>query len=162
MADPDRVAVVTGAARGLGQEYARRLAGAGMAVVAADVRDAGETAEAVTGDGGQAIAITTDVTDIASCEAMVAAAVDAFGRIDVLVNNAALYGDATGGRFDAIEEADWDTMDGDQRQGHLELLQGRGAADAQGRGRLDHQYRLAGGDLRPCPIRCTTRRRRRR
>jgi 3-oxoacyl-[acyl-carrier protein] reductase len=103
-----KVAIVTGAARGLGQEYAGALAAAGAKVVAADKRDCADTVARVEAGGGSAIGVALDVADAASAQAMAAAAVEAFGRIDVLVNNAALYGALGGGRFDEIEEAEWD------------------------------------------------------
>jgi 3-oxoacyl-[acyl-carrier protein] reductase len=100
-----KVAIVTGAARGLGKAYAQALAAEGAHVVAGDVRDCGETVKAA---GENAIGCALDVTEMASCKAAVALAQERFGRLDVLVNNAALYGALKGGRFDAIPEADWD------------------------------------------------------
>ncbi len=103
-----KVAIVTGAARGLGREYALRLAAAGAGVVAADVADCAETAEAAKAAGGAVIAARVDVTRAESARAMARTAVEAFGGIDVLVNNAALYGALHGGRFDRLDEAEWD------------------------------------------------------
>lgn len=100
-----KVVLITGAARGLGFEYARALGAAGAHIVAGDVSDC-SAAAAAAGQG--AIGVTLDVTDMTSCEAMVAAAVETFGRVDALVNNAALYGSLRGGRFNAIAETDWD------------------------------------------------------
>jgi p-cumic alcohol dehydrogenase len=100
-----KVVLITGVARGLGFEYARAFGTAGAFVVAGDVADCGGTAAAA---GNGAIGVRLDVTDPASVEAMSAAAVKAFGRIDALINNAALYGSLRGGRFNAIPEADWD------------------------------------------------------
>ena len=102
-----KVVVVTGAARGLGREYARHLARQGALVTAADIRDVDETVAEITADGGRALAVPVDVGDEASTAAMAAATVDAFGRIDGLVNNAALYGGLSGGRFDQLPESDW-------------------------------------------------------
>jgi 3-oxoacyl-[acyl-carrier protein] reductase len=99
---------VTGAARGLGQEFARHLAAAGANIVAGDINDCAATLDLVTAAGGNGIAVTLDVTDAASAAAMVAGGVKAFGRLDGLINNAALYGGLHGGRFDAIAEAEWD------------------------------------------------------
>ncbi|HKS88133.1 MAG TPA: SDR family NAD(P)-dependent oxidoreductase [Stellaceae bacterium] len=104
----EKVVVVTGAARGLGQEFARSLAAAGAQVVAADVSDCAATLDLVSAAGGRGIARRLDVTDIAAARATIAAGVEAFGHIDGLVNNAALYGALHGGRFDAIDEAEWD------------------------------------------------------
>lgn len=107
-----KTAIVTGAGRGLGREYAARLAEAGANVVAADIIETAGTVADIEAAGGRAVAVALDVRDQASCDAMAAAALDAFGRIDVLVNNAALYGSLTGGRFESLPEADWaDCMD---------------------------------------------------
>ena len=103
-----KVVVVTGAARGIGQEFATRLAAAGACIVAADIADCAPTVGLVTAAGGKAIGASLDVRDAASAQATAEAAIAAFGRIDGLINNAALYGALKGGRFDAIAEADWD------------------------------------------------------
>jgi len=100
-----KVAIVTGAARGIGREFVLALARAGARVVAADLNDCGETVAAA---GAGAVGVRADVANAASVQAMAEAAVKAFGRIDVLVNNAALYAALRGGRFDRITEADWD------------------------------------------------------
>jgi p-cumic alcohol dehydrogenase len=99
---------ITGAARGLGQEFARHLAAAGANIIVGDVNDCTATAQLVRDAGGKVVAVTLDVTDPASAQAMVEAGLAEFGRIDGLINNAALYGALKGGRFDAIAEADWD------------------------------------------------------
>ena len=99
---------ITGAARGLGQEFARHLAASGANIVVGDLNDCGATVDLVTASGGKAIAVTLDVTDAASAQAMVEAGLAAFGRLDGLINNAALYGALHGGRFEAIAEAEWD------------------------------------------------------
>lgn len=85
-----RSVVVTGAASGIGRETARRFAAEGASVVVADVDEHGgrETVELVAGGGGEARFVRTDVADPGSVAAMVAAAVDAYGRLDVLHNNA--------------------------------------------------------------------------
>jgi p-cumic alcohol dehydrogenase len=103
-----KVVAITGAARGLGQEFARSLAAAGACVVAADISDCAATLDIVAAEKGRAVAARLNVTDAGSASAMVEAAVSAFGRVDGLINNAALYGALHGGRFDAIDEAEWD------------------------------------------------------
>jgi 3-oxoacyl-[acyl-carrier protein] reductase len=102
-----RTAVVTGAARGLGRTYAIKLMEAGMNVVAADRDDAASTVAAMYGPG-KGLAIDVDVADFATVSAMAQRTLDAFGRIDVLVNNAALYGGLKGGRVEQIDEDEWD------------------------------------------------------
>jgi 3-oxoacyl-[acyl-carrier protein] reductase len=102
-----KVAIVTGAARGLGQEFAKRLAAEGAAVIAGDVRDCDDTAAQITGAGGKAIGLHMDVADMDSCQAVVDKAVAEFGRVDVLVNNAALYGGLKGGRFESLSPDEW-------------------------------------------------------
>ncbi|HZB71025.1 MAG TPA: SDR family NAD(P)-dependent oxidoreductase, partial [Acidimicrobiales bacterium] len=89
-----KVSIVTGAARGIGEAYARALAAEGASVVVADLDAAGAAAVAkdIAGSGGAAADVAVDVSDPASTEAMAAAAVEAFGGIDHLVNNAAIYG----------------------------------------------------------------------
>ena len=106
----NKVSIVTGAARVLGRAYAEALGGAGSAVLACDVNDCDETVEAIVRAGGQAVSATVDITDMASCTAMADMAQQSFGQIDVLVNNAALYGGLKGARFESLEEAQWDAV----------------------------------------------------
>ena len=105
-----KTVVVTGGGRGLGRAYCESLAEQGANVVAADIRDTGNTIEAVKSAGGHAIGVHLDVTDPISCNDMANAAIEAYGRIDSLVNNAALYGDISGGRFDQISDSQWDNV----------------------------------------------------
>ncbi len=112
-----KVAIVTGAARGIGREYALGLAGQGARVVVADILDGAETVAMLEQvSPGCAIAVHLDVTDSASTEAMAKQAVDRFGRLDILINNAAMFGKsavskgATMRPFAEIDEQDWDQM----------------------------------------------------
>ena len=104
----EKVAIVTGASRGLGKEYAKALAAAGAQVIAADINDCAETVEEITSLEGDAIGIKLDVRDQQSCHDMASTAISRFGKIDILVNNAALYGSLGIGRFDKLDEKDWD------------------------------------------------------
>ena len=102
-----KVAIVTGAAQGIGEAYARALAAAGAAVVVADLNeDAGAAvAKDICAAGGRAAFCRTDVSDPDSAGAMAALAVAEFGGIDFLVNNAAIYGEM---KFDLLISVDWD------------------------------------------------------
>src|ERR1017187_1124235 len=88
----DRVAVVTGSGGGIGEAYARALHAAGARVVIAELNE--EAGRRVAHDlGARPSFVPTDVGDPASTDAMASAAMEAFGRIDHLVNNAAIFGD---------------------------------------------------------------------
>ena len=104
----DKVAIVTGAAGGIGEAYARALAAEGANVVVADVdaeRGAATAASIDADAGGAAAFVRCDVSDPASAEAMASEAVERFGGIDLLVNNAAIYGTM---QFDLLVTVDWD------------------------------------------------------
>ena len=92
---PDSVALVTGAASGIGRAIALRYAREGFRVVVSDVDEAGgqETAQQIEEGGGEALFVPADVSDPAACEAVVAEAVRAFGRLDVACNNAGIGGE---------------------------------------------------------------------
>lgn len=108
MAELDgKVIIVTGGARGLGRAYAVRCAELGARVVVGDIRDPRDTVEAINNAGGTSLAVDLDVSSTQSCEAMVSAGLDAFGQIDGLVNNAALYGGLKSGRFETLDEDEW-------------------------------------------------------
>src|SRR5881409_737888 len=90
-----KVAVVTGGAGGIGVVYAEALCEAGAAVVVADVNAAAaeKTAAALGEKGHRALGVRVDVTSRESADAMVAAATEAFGGVDILINNAAIMTD---------------------------------------------------------------------
>jgi NAD(P)-dependent dehydrogenase (short-subunit alcohol dehydrogenase family) len=107
---PGRVAIVTGTAPGgIGETYARTLAEAGAAVVCADISEDGakSVAEALTSKGHSAVAVTVDITDPASVEAMAQTAQHEFGGVDVLVNNAALMAQLSQVPILDYELAEW-------------------------------------------------------
>jgi NAD(P)-dependent dehydrogenase (short-subunit alcohol dehydrogenase family) len=103
----EKVAVVTGAAQGIGASYARALAGEGAAVVVADRNaEGGETTvKSIVDEGGRAFFAETDVSSPESAAATADRAVAEFGGVDLLVNNAAIYGDM---QFDLLLTVDWD------------------------------------------------------
>ena len=102
----ERVAIVTGAARGIGLAASRALAEAGARVLLADLDDeiAGEEARRLTDDGWPAAACRVDVAEPESARRMVQAAVDRWGRIDVVVNNAGI---APATPFASLDERTW-------------------------------------------------------
>ena len=106
----DKVAIITGAGRGLGAAYARAFAEEGARVCVSDVLDTADTVKAITEAGGEAIGLPCDVTDMAACEAMVAATEEAFGGVDILVNNAALFVDIPRRTFLDIDSEEWDKV----------------------------------------------------
>jgi NAD(P)-dependent dehydrogenase (short-subunit alcohol dehydrogenase family) len=101
-----KVVIVTGAARGIGLEYCKALVAGGANVMAADVASC-DLALALQGQG-KLIDAKLDVTSFESAQAGVAKTLEAFGRVDGLINNAALYGTLKSGRFTDIEEVEWD------------------------------------------------------
>ncbi len=105
-----KVALITGSASGIGRAAALLFAGEGAAVAVADLAAAGgqETADMIRKAGGKAAFIPADVTRAAEVEAMARSAVEAFGRVDILYNNAGLEG-AIGEVVD-LPEKDWETV----------------------------------------------------
>lgn len=100
-----KVAVVTGAARGIGAEMARALAGEGAAVVAADILPCEETVASVLASGGQAIGVSGDIGAEADVQALARRCREAFGPAHILVNNAGLHPDPM--PFEQLSLAYW-------------------------------------------------------
>ena len=109
MPDIDKVVVVTGASSGIGESTAKLLARHGAKVVlGARRKDRLNTAvKAISAAGGKAISVVVDVTKCAEVEALIKAAVDGFGRVDVIVNNAGIMPIAP---IDALKVEEWDRM----------------------------------------------------
>jgi NAD(P)-dependent dehydrogenase (short-subunit alcohol dehydrogenase family) len=107
-----RVAIVTGGARGIGAHYSRALAGEGARVMIADIEDGGAlVSEIVARHGADAAeSAICDVSDETSVEKLVGQTVERFGRIDILVNNAALYAKLSPRNFDGWDAATWDKV----------------------------------------------------
>lgn len=108
----DRVAVVTGSGQGIGREFAHAFAAAGAAVVAADLdgENAAKVAAELRADGARAIGVAADVSAEPSVTGMVDAALAEFGRIDVLVNGAAIFSTLTMKPFEEIGADEWRTV----------------------------------------------------
>lgn len=98
----EQVAIVTGAAQGIGRKIAVGLAAGGARVVVADLQAADEVAD---GLGGMAVAV--DVSDQQACERMAQSAIDAYGRIDILVNNAGIWSSLVATPFEQLSVDEW-------------------------------------------------------
>jgi 3-oxoacyl-[acyl-carrier protein] reductase len=111
-AGAQRVAIVTGAARGIGRAFALRLAHDGYRIVVADVNvpQAESVRDEIVAAGSSAIAVSTDIAVEASCRACVAETLETYGRIDVLVNDAAVFADLARRPFWEIDVAEWDRV----------------------------------------------------
>lgn len=105
-----KVAIVTGAQTGIGLAIAQKLAGEGAAVVLADIADAAPQARAVQEGGGRAMAVRVDVADEQSVQALAERTIAEFGRIDILVNNAAIAASIQLRPFEQISVAEWRRM----------------------------------------------------
>jgi NAD(P)-dependent dehydrogenase (short-subunit alcohol dehydrogenase family) len=105
-----KVAVVTGAAQGIGAVFARRLAAEGASVVVADVADTTTCVEAIKSSGGRCFGIKTDITSSADLAALVEKAETEFGPIDILVNNASLFAKLQLKPFLQMSEEEWDRV----------------------------------------------------
>jgi len=110
----NRVAIVTGAAHGIGRVYALRLASEGAKVTIADLDTAAAEAVAkeISSDGSEAIGVNCDVSDEESVAAMVNTTVAAWGKVDILINNAGMFSVVPMARvgFEDISRDEWDKM----------------------------------------------------
>ena len=107
-----RVAIVTGGGQGIGREYTKALAAKGAISIIAEMKleNARKVVAEITAKGGNARAIQCDVADVASVNAMVGQVTSEFGRIDILINNAAIFSSLTMKPFDQIPLDEWDRV----------------------------------------------------
>ena len=105
-----RVAIITGAAQGIGAAYARRFAEEGAKVVIADILDATNVVNTIKQSGGDAIGLKVDVSDKAQVREMVKTAVETYGKVDVMVPNAALFANIERRSFLEIDVDEWDEL----------------------------------------------------
>ena len=105
-----RVAIVTGAAQGIGAAYAKRFAGEGASVAICDVKDCTNVVNTIEQSGGKALGMTVDVADEAQVAEMVARTVENFGRIDIMVPNAAIFATVKRRSFLDIGVEEWDRL----------------------------------------------------
>ncbi len=104
----NQLAIITGAARGIGQEFCLALPREGAKVVAADVLSCTDTVTRIEEAGREALGVTTDVASAMSTQELAGHTIERFGRIDMLINNAAVL--PSFGPFDQIQESDWDRL----------------------------------------------------
>ena len=137
----DRVVIITGAGGGLGKAYAQAFAAAGAQVLVNDINQSAAEAvvSAIRAAGGQALANSGDITDYAAAGEIVRTAIEAFGDLHVLVNNAGICRDRM---FASLSEADWDAVMAVHLKGHFCLAshavkywreQAKGGATVQAR-----------------------------
>lgn len=105
-----RVAIVTGSAQGIGAAYAKALAAEGAKTVVCDILDTETTVNIIKQQGGDAIGVHCDVTDDSSLKQMVEKTVAEFGKVDICITNAALFGDLKQKSFMEIDEDEWDRV----------------------------------------------------
>lgn len=108
----NKVCVITGAGQGIGKYYAERLAEEGAKIVIAEHNEVTgkSVAEQITSSGFEALFVKTDVSNEDSTQAMATAAVEKYGRIDVLINNAAIFASLGFKPFDQIPIEEWDQV----------------------------------------------------
>jgi NAD(P)-dependent dehydrogenase (short-subunit alcohol dehydrogenase family) len=102
-----KVTIITGAAQGIGAAFAVGFAKEGARIVIADILDGTEVVETIEKSGGDAVFVKTDVTRQNECDALAKAASTRFGSIDILINNAAVFGDLATGPFTEISDDEW-------------------------------------------------------
>ena len=105
-----KVAIVTGAARGLGKAYALRLAEEGASVIVTDILDTMDTKNEIAVKGGEAMALHVDVSIEEETQAMARKTIEQFGRIDILVNNAGIFADINKKPFVEIPLQEWEKL----------------------------------------------------
>ena len=108
----DKIAIVTGAAQGIGATYAKALAAEGAKVVLTDINDCSKTAAEIHSafEGSETLSLNTDVSDEQSTQKMVEDTISKFGDLDILVNNAAIFGLLQSGPFENIDVDEWDNL----------------------------------------------------
>ncbi len=105
-----KVALVTGAAQGIGRTYALALAEAGARVCVSDIVMPNDTVAEIVSCGGESIGVIADVSDQKSLDAMITQTTNAFGKLDILVNNAGMFGSLRMKPYSEISTEEWDKV----------------------------------------------------
>ena len=108
----DKVAIITGAGQGIGRAYALGFAGEGAKVVIADINEENgqNVADKINADGGEALAVQTDVSNEQNTLEVAKKAMDKFGKIDILINNAAVFAEEGFKPWNAWTSEEWDRV----------------------------------------------------
>ena len=144
MSIENKVVFVTGAARGIGRAACEIMAGYGAKIIAADIlkEETNETVENIKKNGGDALAVFCDVSSVASIKSAVSFAVDQYGRIDVLFNNAAVE---NVGSILEFQEKDWDVIINTNLKGaYFVASEVAKVMNEQGHGRIINHASIAG------------------
>ena len=141
----DKVAIVTGGARGIGAAFSEALAGAGAKVVIADVLDGSATVDRIRKTQADAVYTKADVTSQRSVAALVEDTVRRFGTIDLLVNNAGIFADLKMKSFLEIDSAEWDAVMAVNARGSFECA--KAVAPVMIRNRKGKIINLASGTV---------------
>lgn len=135
----DRVVIITGAAQGLGRAYALAFAASGAAVMATDINAAAlaDVADAIKQAGGKVVSVVADIADELSVQSVIDTTLSAFGKIDILINNASIFSTITMRPFDEIPVAEWrQVMDVNITGSYLMARAVSAAMKANGWGRI--------------------------
>lgn len=148
MSLPNKVAIITGASRGVGRATALALARQGFAVAvnySTSKDEAENVVQQIDSYGGAAIAVQANVAENAACKSLVAQTIDAFGRIDVLVNNAGATSFIPHNALDQVHDADWDRILGVNLIGPFNMVRAAlPALTASGNGAIVNVASIAG------------------
>ena len=140
-----RVAIVTGGAQGIGARYVQALAAEGAKIVIADIVAADASVPDLQHVGSEVLQVQTDVTDPASVRKMAESAVNEFGRLDILVNNAAIFTTLGFKPFAEIESAEWDRVMAVNVRGPFECV--KAATPHMARNRYGKIVNIASGTI---------------
>ena len=146
----DKIIIVTGGARGIGAAFSRALAAEGAVTLVADIIDGGKTVQEIEEAGGRSAFFRLDVADSASVSGFVEQVLARYGRIDCLVNNAALFANLKPKKFFEIDDAEFDKVMAVNVRGPFLLCKAVAPGDDAPEERQDRQHRLGHRVQGPC------------